>query len=75
MTINDYADAISDALNADLRPGEPAWSVVRHRHLPTVLLIEQRIDPPHLFSVPFRRGCPSAQTVADTILTRTAARR
>ena len=38
---NDYADAISDALNADLRPGEPAWSVVRHRHLPTVLLIDE----------------------------------
>lgn len=75
MTINDYADALSDALNANLRPGEPAWSVVRHHRLPAVLLIEQQTDPPHLFSVPFYQGCPSAQTVADTILTRTGARR
>ena len=75
MTINDYADAISDRLNADLRPGEPAWSVVKHHHQPTVLLIEQQTDPPHLFSVPFYQGCPSAQTVANMVLTLAGARR
>ena len=75
MTITDYADALSDALNANLRHGEPAWSVVKHHHQPTVLLIEQQTDPPHLFSVPFYQGCPDAQTVADAILTRTGARR
>lgn len=75
MTITDYADALSDALNANLRHGEPAWSVVRHPTLTSRLLVEQQTDPPHLFSVPFYQGCPGAAVVADAILTRTAARR
>ena len=75
MTITDYADALSDALNANLRHGEPAWSVVRHPTLTSRLLVEQQTDPPHLFSVPFYQGCPDAQTVANMVLTLAGARR
>lgn len=75
MTITDYADAISDRLNADLRPGEPAWSVVRHPRLTDRLLVEQWSDPPRLFSIRWTADSPAPVDVADSILYALGARR
>ena len=70
VTAAEYADTLSDTLNADLPDGEPAWSVVKFPDLPNALLVEQLTDPPHLYSVTYYYGRWGAEKAAKMIRAR-----
>ena len=61
VTITEYADTLSTALNADLPDGEPAWSVVRHPNLRGVLVVEQQSAPPRKVLVWWRTGSTGSE--------------